>query len=191
MVALPAPTAPTPCPMEFQRRKIPFFLIAVPPRMQRHAHGQMLEGAWLQRPDGSLSDNPAAFFEDPPATILPVGGLTLGFKGFGYGILMEALTSGLGGSGRKEHTGQWSASIFLQIIDPSQFGGTQSFLEEMQYFVDSCKASEKHPHFKEVRMPGERALSLKRAQLKDGILLHPEVIKACEKCAEKFGVAFK
>ena len=36
--------------------------------MQRHAHGQMLDGAWLMNRDGSLSDDPASFFEDPPAT---------------------------------------------------------------------------------------------------------------------------
>ncbi|NND33212.1 MAG: Ldh family oxidoreductase [Saprospiraceae bacterium] len=158
--------------------------------MQRHAHGQMLDGAWLMRADGSLSDDPSAFFADPPATILPVGGLTLGFKGFGYGILMEALTSGLAGSGRKEHSGQWSASIFLQLIDPAQFAGTQPFINEMQHLVDQCKASELHPHFAEIRMPGERALAMKRKQQEEGVVLHPEVIKGCERCAEKFAVSF-
>lgn len=159
--------------------------------MQRQAHGQMLEGAWLMKNDGSLSDDPATFFEDPPSTILPVGGLTLGFKGFGYGILMEALTSGLAGSGRRDHVGRWSASIFLQIIDPNKFGGTQAFTDEMQHFVDQSKASQHHPNFSEIRMPGERALRLKRQQLKEGILLHPEVIKGCKNCAEKYGVEFR
>lgn len=150
--------------------------------MQRHAHGQMLDGAWLMHADGSLSDDPASFFADPPATILPVGGLTLGFKGFGYGILMEALTSGLGGAGRREPVGRWSASVFLQLIDPEKFGGTHAFLAEMQHLVDACHASAPHPQFGAVRMPGERALALKRKQLKEGILLHPEVVKGLEKC---------
>lgn len=150
--------------------------------MQRHAHGQMLDGAWLMRADGSLSDDPAAFFEDPPATILPVGGLTLGFKGFGYGILMEALTNGLGGAGRRKPAGRWSASVFLQLIDPAKFGGTEVFLTEMQHLVDACHVSAPHPQFGKVRMPGERALALKKKQMTEGILLHPEVVKGLEKC---------
>ena len=150
--------------------------------MQRHSHGQMLDGAWLMRADGSLSDDPASFFDEPPATILPVGGLTLGFKGFGYGILMEALTSGLAGAGRREPAGRWSASIFLQLIDPEQFGGSTAFLSEMQHLVDACHSSTPHPNFSKVRMPGERALALKRKQMAEGILLHPEVIKGLEKC---------
>ncbi|MBK8503222.1 MAG: Ldh family oxidoreductase [Saprospiraceae bacterium] len=114
--------------------------------------------------------------------MLPVGGLTLGFKGFGYGLLMEALTSGLGGAGRRNPAGRWSASVFLQLIDPDKFGGKASFLSEMQHLVDNCHASKVHPNFVSVRLPGERALALKRQQLKDGILLHPEVVKGLEKC---------
>lgn len=158
--------------------------------MQRHAHGEMLDGAWLMRSDGSLSDDPAMFFEDPPATILPVGGLTLGFKGFGYGILMEALTSGLAGFGRRKPAGRWSASVFLQIIDPAKFGGQDAFVAEMQHLVDACRSSEVHPNFGGIRLPGERALALKRKQLKEGILLHPVVVKGLQKCADKYQVEF-
>lgn len=153
--------------------------------MQRHAHGQMLEGAWLMRSDGSLTDDPASFFEDPPSTILPVGGLTLGFKGFGYGLLMEALTSGLAGAGRRKPAGRWSASVFLQLIDPEKFAGTEAFLAEMQHLVDACHASKPHPNFEKVRLPGERALALKKKQMKEGILLHPEVVKGLEKSGFK------
>jgi LDH2 family malate/lactate/ureidoglycolate dehydrogenase len=158
--------------------------------MQRHAHGQMLDGAWLMRADGSLSDDPADFFGDPPATILPVGGLTLGFKGFGYGILMEALTSGLAGFGRRKPAGRWSASVFLQILDPEKFGGLDAFTAEMQHLADNCRKSAVHPNFSEVRLPGERALTLKRKQLKEGIELHPEVVRGLEKTAEKYRVEF-
>ena len=154
--------------------------------MQRHSHGQMLDGAWLQKSNGSLTDDPAAFFEDPPATILPVGGLTLGFKGFGYGLLMEALTSGLGGQGRRNPANRWSASVFLQILDPARFGGQETFTAEMQHLADACRQSNVHPNFHSVRLPGERALALKRQQLKEGILLHPEVVKGLEKCALQY-----
>ena len=152
--------------------------------IQKNALGQKFDGDWLMQADGSLTDDPASFFADPPSTVLPLGGLTLGFKGFGYGILMEALTSGLAGHGRRNNKGRWTSSIFLQIINPALFGGTENFLDEMQHFVDRAKASKPHPNLGGVRMPGERGLALKRKQLSEGITLHPEVINGLRKTAE-------
>jgi len=156
--------------------------------MQKHSQGESLDGAWLMDSEGALTDDPNAFFEDPPATILPTGGLTLGFKGFGLGILIEALTSGLSGSGRRDHSGEWSASIFLQIIDPSQFGGEAALKAEMQHFVDASLKSKGHPNFSGVRMPGHRGLTLKRKQLKEGIQLHPSVLKSIQDLAIRQGI---
>ena len=103
---------------------------------------------------------------------------------------MEALTSGLAGLGRKAHTGQWSASIYLQLIDPDKFGGKAAFIEEIQHFVEQCKASDTHPQFKEIRLPGERALALKRKQMAEGIMLHPEVYKRVQEMCCKIWRSF-
>ncbi len=157
--------------------------------MQRLSNEDQLDGAWLMKADGSLSDDPVDFFANPPATILPVGGLTLGFKGFGLAILIEALTSGLAGKGRRDPAETWSASVFLQLIDPGQFGGQKLFVEEMQHLVESCKRSELHPAFNEIRMPGERALRLKNKQMEEGIILHPVVEKGLHKCAAEYGIS--
>lgn len=156
--------------------------------LQKHAQGEKFDGKWLMTADGSPTDDPGSFFAKEPATVLPLGGLSLGFKGFGYGILMEALTSGLAGSGRRNNKGRWTSSIFIQIINPTYFGGREAFLDEMQHFVDAAKESRPHPQFQGVRMPGERGLALKRKQMAEGITLHPQVIKSIEKTAELLGI---
>ncbi len=156
--------------------------------MQKYAQNEKLAGPWLMDPGGQATNDPEMFFQDPPATILPVGGLDLGFKGFGYALLVEALTSGLAGKGRKEDLNRWSASVLVQLIDPEQFGGRTLFLEEMQFLVDRCHDSQPRPGFEHVRLPGERALALKEKQLQDGVELHPEVIETLQKCHDQFGV---
>jgi uncharacterized oxidoreductase len=54
------------------------------------------EGA-LQSADGSPTTDPAALYTDPPGTILPLGGPRFGHKGFGLGLLVEAMTTVLFG----------------------------------------------------------------------------------------------
>jgi len=48
---------------------------------------------------------------NPPGTILPLGGLTSGHKGFGLGLLIEALTGGLAGHGRAYPADGWVSRI--------------------------------------------------------------------------------
>lgn len=157
--------------------------------MQERAEGNKLGGKYLMDPEGKATDDPEAFFTEPPATILPVGGLDLGFKGFGYALLVEALTSGLAGIGRRERADRWSASVMVQLIDPNQFGGKEAFIREMQHLVDNCHQSKPRKTGKQVRMPGERALKLKAEQEKNGVRLHPQVEIALKKCATKFGIS--
>ncbi|MBC8054850.1 MAG: Ldh family oxidoreductase [Sphingobacteriaceae bacterium] len=140
---------------------------------------------WLLDNAGGLTDDPATFYKDPPSTILPLGGLDLGYKGFALGILIEALTGALGGYGRAEQPSVWTASVFIQVINPAAFGGTDAFIRQTQYLKDEClNASE------QVRMPGERALALREEQKEIGIVLYPDVVKGLEDLAEKYSVAF-
>jgi LDH2 family malate/lactate/ureidoglycolate dehydrogenase len=44
-------------------------------------------------------------------------------------------------------------------------------------------------HRSAVRMPGDRGLSLKREQLRDGIALHRTIAPALEACAQRHGIA--
>ena len=54
-----------------------------------HQLGEKLSHLWLQDNKGNITNDPAYFVEEPPATILPLGGLDTGYKGFALGILMK------------------------------------------------------------------------------------------------------
>ena len=69
-----------------------------------------------------------------------LGGINAGHKGFGLALMIEALTSGLGGYGRADAPNEWGASVFVQVLDPAAFGGTSAFHREIDYLVEACLA---------------------------------------------------
>jgi LDH2 family malate/lactate/ureidoglycolate dehydrogenase len=150
--------------------------------------GKKLPHPWLLTADGNATDDPNAFVQDPPATILPLGGLDTGYKGFALGILVEAMTSGLAGYGRADQPDQWGASVFLQILNPEAFGGREAFVRQMKFLVDACLAS--RPIGNAVRMPGTRALQLRAKQKRDGVSLYPTIPPALKACGDAYGVPF-
>jgi L-lactate dehydrogenase len=157
-------------------------------RMHRTDPSARLPGPWLVGPDGRGSDDPAVLFGQPAGAILPLGGLDLGHKGFALGLIVEALTSALAGYGRADGETNWGASVFLQLIDPNAFGGGDAFKRELGWFVDSCRTAPVAPGNPPVRIPGERALALRKRQREDGVALHPEIMPALAKIAAETGI---
>lgn len=153
---------------------------------QKHKAGERLPHPWLLDAQGTPTDDPAAFFENPPATILPLGGLDTGYKGFALGLLVEALTNGLSGFGRSDEPKRWGASVFLQLLNPEAFGGLDFFKKEMTRLAQACLGSQPMPNGPGVRLPGSKALALKKVQLEQGIALLPAVWQDLKNCAERY-----
>lgn len=151
--------------------------------------GERLAGQWLVDADGRPTDDPRVLSAERPGAMLPLGGIELGHKGFALALIVEALTSGLAGRGRSDKPASWTASIFLQLIDPDAFGGRDAFVREMQHVVDLCHTTPVAPGNPPVRLPGEAALARRRQQIRDGIPLHENIMPALTPWAVRFGVA--
>jgi LDH2 family malate/lactate/ureidoglycolate dehydrogenase len=147
-------------------------------RMNRANDGRKLPGRWLVHPNGEATDDPRVMQMTPPGAILPLGGIEQGYKGFAMGLLVEALTSGLGGHGRADGESQWGASVFLQLIDPAAFGGRERFTRETGWLAQACRGAPVKPGNPPVRLPGERALASRATQRAQGVALHPEIMPA-------------
>jgi L-lactate dehydrogenase len=151
--------------------------------------GGRLPGPWLVDREGSATDDPHVVMTAKPAgAIMPLGGKDLGHKGFALGLLGEAVTAGLAGFGRADGTDHWGATVFIQVIDPQAFGGIDPFRREMGHLATSCRSAAVAPGAPPVRMPGERALRLRAQQLRDGVMLYPEIWPALSKWAEQLKV---
>jgi len=154
-----------------------------------HAEGRRFPAQWAVDNRGLPTDDPGVLFTDPPGALLPAGGTDHGHKGFAMGLLVEALTGGLAGHGRADPREGWSATTFIEVLQPALFGGADDFRRQMSWLARVCRESAPRPGFDRVRLPGENGLRLRESQLRDGVELRPDTVPALRVWAEKLGVA--
>ena len=146
--------------------------------------GEKLPGQWVVDREGNASDDPRILFNNGGGSLLPLGGLDLGYKGFALALFVEAITTARGGLGRVTGTKRWGASVFLQIINPARFGGSEAFLRETSFLAQACRETPVPPGKPPVRLPGQAALARCAAQLAGGVELHPTIMPALAPWAE-------
>jgi L-lactate dehydrogenase len=154
-----------------------------------HQEGGKLPAAWVIDGHGQPSNDPAVLFQEPKGTILPLGGLDSGHKGYGLSLAVEALTGGLAGFGRADPKQGWGATVFLQILDPAAFAGSAGFVRQMDEVARQCHASRPSQAGRPVRLPGEKAYALAERQRVEGVVLHEGIMEALKPWAEKLKVA--
>ncbi len=150
--------------------------------------GKHLPQHWLIDANGEASNDPAVLHAPNKGTILPLGGLDAGHKGYGLALLVEALTAGLAGHGRADPLEPLGASVFLQILDPEAFSGGDAFRRQMGWVAQACLDNPPRPGFDRVRLPGQNGLLRRERQLRDGVGLEPSILPALAPWAEKFRV---
>lgn len=148
-----------------------------------------LPAAWVMDGNGQASADPAVLFVEPKGTILPLGGIDSGHKGYGLSLMVEALTGGLAGHGRADPAEGWGATVFLQIIDPEAFAGLNAFERQVDHVVERCQNSKPVKQGEKVRLPGERGLQHQADSKLHGLSLYPSIMPALVPWAEKLNVA--
>ncbi len=149
---------------------------------------QKLPHPWVKNQEGKVTDDPSVVFANPPGSILPLGGTDCGHKGYALGLLVEALTAGLGAYGRADGADDWGASVFVQVQDPEAFGGADGLKRETGWLADACRKSKAAPGQEPVRLPGEAGLARRRQALIDGVVLFPGIMDTLNDWADKLGV---
>ena len=127
-------------------------------------------------------------FDKPPGTLLPVGGLSHGHKGYGMALLVEALTGGLAGHGRADPPEGWGATVYITLHDLTAFGGKGEFLRQMDGLAERCIGNVPIDAGKPVRLPGQAGLRRRDDQLKNGVRLHPSIAAALAPVEQRHGL---
>jgi LDH2 family malate/lactate/ureidoglycolate dehydrogenase len=151
--------------------------------------GLKLPHPWVQDAQGNATDDPAVLFNAPTGTLLPLGGLDAGHKGYALALLVESATAALAGFGRAEPAEGWGATVFVQVLDPEAFGGVADFVHETDWLVDACHRATPRPGGPRVRLPGERAMQQFRDQQANGVALFDGIMPSLVPWAGKLGVA--
>lgn len=142
------------------------------------SRGRSLPGEWLLDSAGRPTDDPKAISTDPPGTVLPLGGMDLGYKGYALGLIVEALTCGLAGHGRADDVKRWGASFCVALIDPAGFGGRDAFARQLSWLADACHANPPRPDAARVWLPGEMELGRRAEAMKEGVELDDAIVAA-------------
>ncbi len=137
--------------------------------------GEPMPQGWAIDAAGNPTTDAGAIWREPKGALLPLGSDIAGHKGYGLGLMVEALTGGLAGYGRADFDSQWGATVQVQVWDPAAFGGLPSFVREADFMRVACKANLPRPGVESVRLPGERGLALKQEQLKSGVMLQESI----------------
>ena len=153
-----------------------------------HKAGQKLPHPWVQDAQGNPTDDPGVLFGESRGTLLPLGGLDAGHKGYALALLVEALTAGLAGAGRADPADGWGATVFVQVFDPQGFGGGKAFVRQLDWLVDACHDATPRAGVERVRVPGEGGLARFRDQRENGVALHPTIMPMLAPWCEKLGV---
>jgi L-lactate dehydrogenase len=148
------------------------------------AAGGRLPGRWAMDKDGAATDDPSVIRAG--GSILPIGGLDHGHKGYALGLLVEALTQGLGGYGRAAAPTQWGAAVLVLVFSPTRFSGSDAFVRETGWLTDVCRASPTPSDRSRVRLPGEAGLAHKKDALAHGVPLREGVVESLTALARRY-----
>lgn len=125
---------------------------------QKQAAGELFEHPWLLDAEGRPTRDPAVLEHSTPRGSLQlVGGTEYGHKGFGLALMVEMLSQGLSGDGRKTPPTRWGGNTYLQVMDPEWFGGREVFDEQMTHLGNACRANPPVDAARPVRLPGDAA----------------------------------
>jgi len=152
------------------------------------AENKKFPGPWALDDAGQPTDDPAALSTKPPGTLLPIGGVDHGHKGYAFALLVETLTGALAGHGRADPAEGWGASVFLQVLAPGLFGGADEFRRQTEHVAAACRANPPRPGVERVRLPGETGLRRRADQLARGVELYPGILAALAPWSVKLGV---
>ena len=122
-------------------------------------------------------------------TVLPIGGMEYGHKGFGLALGIEALSQGLSGLGRLNQPKSMNLSTMVQVINPDFFAGLQNFKNQMSFTINKAK-SNKPIVGKKIYIPGERAINKRSKSLENGIKLSKNTILSLRKLSKIYNISF-
>jgi len=148
--------------------------------------GKRFPAAWALDAHGQPTDDPSAVFNG--GSLLPVGGIDHGHKGYAMALLVEALTQGLSGVGRSNPPEGIYSTLFIQVIDPRAFAGLPAYTAQTQWLAQACRDTPVAAGAPAVRVPGDRAANARRRAEQEGVPLRTTVYQAMLTLAQRASV---
>lgn len=160
--------------------------------------GRPMPQGWTIGPDGApctdASRMNASILAGERGGILPLGGegeTHGGHKGYGLGIMVEALTGVLAqGMTSPQMCGAHGDHTchFLLAFDPAMFGDPADIRARMSAYLAALRASEKMPGCARIYTPGEKAFEAMARRLREGVPVEENTLAEVRQIAGELGV---
>ena len=133
--------------------------------------GQPVPEGWLLDADGEPTTDPNAIYENPPGTILPMGGIQ-GYKGFGLAFMLELFCSGLSGApvASESPSGPRGNAAFFLFVSPEQTAGRQHLAEEAKALERYIRSVPRRPDVMGITLPGDPERTMRDERVRDGLI---------------------
>lgn len=151
--------------------------------------GETMPEGWMIDADGNPLTNP---LEAAGGSLLPIGGP----KGFGLALIFGLLAGTLNGAALGRDVVDYNtddASVtntgqFIVAIDVASFTDLDAFKASVARIGSEITESARRPGFDDIRLPGERALSVREARLAGGIPVPRALLEKLDALATHAGV---
>ena len=160
--------------------------------------GRPMPQGWTIGPDGAPCTDAslmnASILAGERGGILPLGGegeTHGGHKGYGLGIMVEALTGVLAqGMTSPQMCGAHGDHTchFLLAFDPAMFGDPADIRARMSAYLAALRASEKMPGCARIYTPGEKAFEAMARRLREGVPVEENTLAEVRQIAGELGV---
>ena len=152
--------------------------------------GEPVPEGWIQTAAGQPTTNPGDLYTDPPGSILPFGGAQA-YKGFGLGLMMDALAGGLSGGDcsrpDRPMPGLGNSVVFV-LWDVDMFGGREHFQAAVGGLADHVRGTTRAEGVTEITLPGDPERRTRRRREAEGIPVPDGTWALLTKLAGEFGV---
>lgn len=153
-----------------------------------HARNKPVPEGWVIDQYGNPTTNPSLLMNGIGA-MLPLGG-SLGHKGYGLAMMVDALAGGLtwAGCSSAEPT-RGGNGFFALAIKVDSFIDAAQFKKEIRILTDWVKASPKMPGVDRIYVPGEIEAETRERRLAEGIFIEDSTWNELLKVAVQMNVA--
>jgi L-2-hydroxycarboxylate dehydrogenase (NAD+) len=151
-------------------------------------------------PEGWMIDRDGRPFTDAKraaeALLLPLGGMEVGYKGYGLALVLGLLAGTLNDAAMGRDVIDFNADDAsvtntghtIVAIDPSAFGDPTEFRRRVDRVVRDIRASERLPGVERITVPGERSGEKHAARLASGVSLSPALKTSLDKVAMELAI---
>ncbi len=119
---------------------------------------------------GHPSCDPNAYYNKPFGSILPLGGTSMGHKGFGLSVMIDVLCGILSNSGVcRTDLPRGANGVWMQFFEVERFLPRADYDRWMGTYLESIKGCPRLPGVNEIYMPGEIERRTRERRLREGV----------------------